>query len=143
MTFPVDRIIDTHAYEFYVAYADTDGGGVIYHTRYIEHCERARAKMFLDHGISLKKAANSSNEGVIIVVSEVTCTYIASASFEDRVLIETRASSASGARMVFDHQIYSGGDLKAECKVVLACIDSKMRTAVRVPDLFKKVFNSN
>lgn len=40
-----------HKYDFSIAYADTDAGGIVYHGRYIEIAERARMNWLRDKKI--------------------------------------------------------------------------------------------
>ncbi|MFT7005132.1 MAG: acyl-CoA thioester hydrolase, partial [Sulfurimonas sp.] len=35
-----------------VYYEDTDAGGVVYHSNYINYCERARSNSFFEKGLS-------------------------------------------------------------------------------------------
>ena len=39
---------------FSICYADTDAGGVVYHSRYIDMAERARMEMLHELGISCR-----------------------------------------------------------------------------------------
>ena len=40
--------------DFLISYADTDAGGVVYHSRYIDMAERARMEMLHELGISCR-----------------------------------------------------------------------------------------
>jgi len=66
-----------------VYYEDTDTGGVVYHSNYLNFCERARSDTFFQRGLS--PVLESSH----FVASKLEASYIASARLGDTLNIRT------------------------------------------------------
>ena len=53
-----------------VYYEDTDTGGVVYHSNYLNFCERARSELFFQRGLSPHKT------NAFFVVSHIDAKFI-------------------------------------------------------------------
>lgn len=75
-----------------VYYEDTDTGGVVYHSNYLNFCERARSEVFFERGLS------PVLENGHFVAKKIEADYISSARLGDELevlteLVEIRAAS--------------------------------------------------
>ena len=68
-----------------VYYEDTDAGGVVYHTKYLAFCERARSEIFFNNGVKFE------NDG--FVVRDLSATFYATAKLGDLLEIKTEVIS--------------------------------------------------
>lgn len=66
-----------------VYYEDTDAGGIVYHSNYLNFCERARSEFFF------QKGELPTIEGAHFVVRHMECDFISSAKFGDTVNVTT------------------------------------------------------
>ncbi len=83
-----------------VYYEDTDTGGVVYHSNYLNFCERARSEAFYKLGITPEL------ENGHFVAKKVEADYLASAKLGDMLeikseLIEMRAASFTLLQTIF------------------------------------------
>jgi len=69
--------------EIRVYYEDTDISGFVYHSNYLNYCERARSEIFFQKGIS-PISGNSH-----FVVSKLNANFILSAKFGDILTVQT------------------------------------------------------
>lgn len=83
-----------------VYYEDTDTGGVVYHSNYLNFCERARSDVFFEHDLS------PILSGGHFVAKRVEADFISSAKLGDELhvkteLIEMRAASFKLLQTIF------------------------------------------
>ncbi len=67
-----------------VYYEDTDAGGIVYHSKYINFCERARSEILFKNGVS------PQNENSFFVVRDIKASYLKSASLGDMLEVKTQ-----------------------------------------------------
>lgn len=119
----------SHTYDVRVYYEDTDMGGIVYHANYLRYIERARS----DWVRQLGNDQNAMREaGIVWVVRRIEADFIATAKFEDRLVIETSARSISGARLVMDQVVRRDGQDVFRAVVTATCMNSAGRP-VRLP----------
>lgn len=83
-----------------VYYEDTDVGGVVYHSNYINFCERARSQLFFDAGRS------PILEGGHFVAKHIEADYIKSAKFADILDVKTTLVEMKHASFTLLQQIF-------------------------------------
>ncbi len=67
-----------------IYYEDTDAGGIVYHSKYINFCERARSEILFKNGVS------PQNENSFFVVRDIKASYLKSASLGDMLEVKTQ-----------------------------------------------------
>lgn len=123
-------------YEFNVRvyYEDTDVGGVVYHSNYLNFCERARSEIFFSKG----------EEPILgeyhFVAHTLSAKYLAPAKFADLLRITTEVTQIKAASLVMNQKVYrSSDDLKLfSMQITLACL--KGTTLSKIPEEFSKIF---
>lgn len=83
-----------------VYYEDTDCGGIVYHSNYINFCERARSELFFAKG----KSPHDGDE--FFVVKRIEADYIKSAKFSDILDIETKVVNKRNSSLTLEQNIY-------------------------------------
>lgn len=74
-----------------VYYEDTDAGGIVYHSNYLNFCERARSELFFQRG--LYPVLESGH----FVAKRIEADYVLSARLGDLLRIETKLLVMRGA----------------------------------------------
>ena len=74
-----------------VYYEDTDAGGIVYHSRYINFCERARSELFFQKGVMPYGEEESG-----FVVRRIEADFVGMARLGD--LLEVRTSILGKSR---------------------------------------------
>ena len=82
-----------------VYYEDTDCGGIVYHSNYLNFCERARSELFFQKGLSPHDKNN------FFVVKHMECDFIASAKFGDILTINTQILEIKKASLKIEQLI--------------------------------------
>ena len=97
-----------------VYYEDTDVGGVVYHSNYLNFCERARSEMFFTKGKN--PILNSGH----FVASSLEANYVKPAFFADVLEVKTELLSLKFASFTLKQTIYRGEEKIFEMKIKLA-----------------------
>ena len=95
-----------------VRYAETDQMKVVYYGRYFEYFEQARTDLLREQGLSY---AEMEREGIFLPVIEAHASYHRSASYDDRIVIESIVREVPAARIRIDYVVTKEG-----AEVVLA-----------------------
>ncbi|MGZ5208133.1 MAG: YbgC/FadM family acyl-CoA thioesterase [Sulfuricurvum sp.] len=96
-----------------VYYEDTDVGGVVYHSNYLNFCERARSQLFFDAGRS------PILEGGHFVAKHIEADYLKSAKFGDLLTVETTLKSIKNASFTLIQTIYRDKEMLFKMEIQL------------------------
>lgn len=100
-----------------VYYEDTDTGGVVYHSQYLNFCERARSELFFSRDIS------PILQNGHFVAKRVEGDFLASAKLGDLIEVHSELLSMRGASFSL-RQIITRGEQKIfELLITLVYID--------------------
>ena len=114
-----------------IYYEDTDSGGVVYHTKYIAFCERARSEMFFQNGVKCEKDG--------FVVRDLQATFFSPARLGDLVEVKTTINSIKRSFVNITQKIYKDETLLFEAKIKLVFLkDWKIST---IPQNYIKILN--
>ena len=72
-----------------VYFEDTDAGGIVYHSKYINFCERARSEILFSKGLSPK------NGDAFFIVRDLEAHYLKSATLGEMLSIKTKILSTT------------------------------------------------
>ena len=104
-----------------VYWEDTDAGGVVYHSRYLNFFERARTEWLRGKGVNQEKLARQDN--VLFAIRHMDIDFEQAARLDDELDITVYDVKTSGVRMTFsqdmtrcpDHQPVATARLTAVC----------------------------
>jgi acyl-CoA thioester hydrolase len=102
-----------------VYYEDTDVGGVVYHSNYINFCERARSELFFQKGLS------PHQENQFFVAKHLEANFIKPALFADLLDIQTKVIALKNASAILLQTIYRGDEKLFEMKITIAYVKDK------------------
>jgi acyl-CoA thioester hydrolase len=86
-----------------VRYPEADRMGVAYHAHYLVWFELGRTELMREAGCAYGEL--EEREGIFFPVLELGARYLASARYDDRLVVVTTLSSVSGARVRFDYRL--------------------------------------
>ena len=120
-----------------VIYGDTDNMGVAYHANYFRWFEIGRSELLRSLGLPYKAI---EAKGIFLPVSEAHCKYVASAKYDDVVIIETSLDSSVRAGFKFNYSVFSedGEEHLAEGYTKHACISDGR--VIRPPRFLRDIF---
>ena len=125
-------------YQVRVYYDSTDAGGVVYHSKYLDFCERARTEFLRSKGVIQSKLFQE--KGIGFVVHKATLEYQKPAKLDDLLDITVDIISNNGVILKMEQNVFliSRDDKSIEKELLfhiivdIVCINSSHR-AVRIP----------
>lgn len=114
-----------------IYYEDTDAGGVVYHSNYINYLERARSEYLRKLGI--QQDTLSREHGIIFAVRAVAIEYLLPARFNDLLRVTVSRPVGSGASINFSQAIYRNDTLLADAAVRIVSLDPSNLRPRRLP----------
>lgn len=126
-----------HSIRKQVYYDDTDGGGVVYHARYLNYFDHARSDFLQRLGFSLQVLQRG--HGIFFAVIAAEIKYLRPARLSDELEVTAALANFSNAGMSFNQNVLrlrdsdAGPELLVEGRIELACLDSVRFRPIRIP----------
>ncbi len=120
-----------------VYYEDTDIGGIVYHSKYINFCERARSELFFEKG------ASPVFEDYHFVVKKLEADFIKSVKFGEIIEVKTEVAKKKRTSLTLLQTIYKEDKKEAvfKMKIVLVCM--KKDKIAKIPQYFLEILKEN
>ncbi|CAH2032709.1 YbgC/FadM family acyl-CoA thioesterase [Trichlorobacter ammonificans] len=120
-----------------VYYEDTDAAGVVYHSNYLNYCERARTEYLRERGHSVAALAA---DGAVLPVVRMEIDFRLPARHDDLLRVLTVPVRVGGSSFTLRQQIRRDHDdhLLVELLVTLACVTPELK-ARRIPAAIREL----
>jgi acyl-CoA thioester hydrolase len=115
-----------------VYYEDTDGGGVVYHSNYLNFMERARTEWLRHLGYEQTYLRDELN--LIFVVHSLQIAFKKPAKFNDLLTITSRLLRIGYGSFEFLQKISVNQQALVEAQVKVACVDALTFKPVSIPE---------
>jgi len=117
-----------------VYFEDTDIGGIVYHSKYINFCERARSEILFSKGLTPFDA--STNSGYI--VSSLNCNFIKTSTLGDILEVKSSIKEKSKVKFTLNQQIFKNNEKIFDMDIVLVYL--KNGKPAKLEEEFLKLF---
>jgi acyl-CoA thioester hydrolase len=114
-----------HRFGLRVYFEDTDLSGVVYHANYLRWMERARSDMLRAAGIDQREVFDAGWGAY--AVAEIAIRYAAPARLDDAVVVTSRVTKVTTARVVIQQRVSRDGVVLADAEVTAALVASDGR----------------
>uniref|UniRef100_UPI0026181FAF YbgC/FadM family acyl-CoA thioesterase n=2 Tax=Sulfurovum sp. TaxID=1969726 RepID=UPI0026181FAF len=118
-----------------VYYEDTDAGGIVYHSRYINFCERARSEAFFERGMMPGEGSDSG-----FVVRNINAGFLATSTLGDMLEVNSTILSRKSSSIVLLQEIFKEDIRVFSMEVTLVYIENGRPR--RIPERFQVIFDS-
>jgi acyl-CoA thioester hydrolase len=112
-----------HVFPLRVYYEDTDFSGVVYYATYMRFIERGRSE-FLRAGGVLHQEIATGAVPLAWAVRRMSVEYLKPALLDDALLVRTRPTDMSGARIKLAQEVRRGADLLLTADVEVCLVSS-------------------
>ena len=121
-----------------VYFEDTDAGGVVYHSQYLNFFERARTEMLRAMGINQTEL--KQKHGYIWVVLDINVKFRQAARLDDELLVTASLQWVKGVRQGFRQEMTRKSDdaLVATAELSAAMLYADSLKPARVPGWIKE-----
>jgi acyl-CoA thioester hydrolase len=131
--------LSQHHYQFAwpvrVYYEDTDSGGVVYHSNYLNFMERARTEWL--RSLGFEQTVLKDELGVLFVVHQLAITYQSPAKFNDALSVECYLIKMGRSTLAFEQIIKRDAQILTKATVGLVCVDANQFKPVSIPSQIK------
>jgi len=114
-----------------VYYEDTDAGGVVYHSNYLNFMERARTEWL--RALGFEQPELKAVLGVIIVVHSLSVEFKAPACFNDLLDIQCRLTKIGRGSIEMEQRIMRGHALLIKAEIKLAFVNAETFKPLGIP----------
>ena len=121
-----------------VYYEDTDAGGIVYHSNFLNFCERARCEMLRDFGYEASKI--EKDLGLMFVIKHADIEYIAPGKLDDALEVLTTVAEMKNTSFKMNHTIQKDGNALCKILITVVSVDVKSIKPVRLPDILRTKF---
>jgi acyl-CoA thioester hydrolase len=115
-----------------VYWEDTDAGGVVYHSQYLNFMERARTEFL--RSLGLMQTVLRDDLGILFVVRDIQIRFKKPAKFDDALSVDTALIKVGRSLLEFEQNIYRGDEHLIAAKVDVVCIGATSFRPVSIPD---------
>jgi acyl-CoA thioester hydrolase len=132
-----------HYFRLRVYYEDTDAGGIVYHSRYLNFAERARTEMLRIAGIGQREVL--ARDGLAFAVRDLSIDYLRAARLDDELLVRSRVVEQGAASLTLAQCVLrvgprgEGEEELAHLRVRVACVRTNGRPS-RIPAEVREAF---
>ena len=126
-----------HFYPLIVQYEDTDTGGVVYHSNYLNYAERGRSAFLRTIGIDLHHYLKEERKTILI--SKIEVDYLTSARLNHCLIVETTVTNIGKVRLNLEQIIKNqeDGHIFARFQVQAVWVELD-KGARRLPDFMRE-----
>ncbi|NIP17024.1 MAG: tol-pal system-associated acyl-CoA thioesterase [Xanthomonadales bacterium] len=134
---------DPFVWQLRVYWEDTDGGGVVYHSRYLNFFERARTEWLRSMGMVQSRLV--AEENLVFVVRRMEIDFFRPARMDDELAVSVHSVRPGGSKMEFAQEMLrrSDGVLLASAEVTAACLAADTFRPVRLPGWIREKMQDN
>jgi tol-pal system-associated acyl-CoA thioesterase len=118
-----------------VYYEDTDAGGVVYHSQYLNFMERARTEWLRHLGFEQTFLRESLN--ILFVVHSMQIQFKKPAKFDDMIQVSSQLINLRLGSFEFQQKISREEEVLIEAQVKIACVDALTFKPTGIPTQIK------
>ena len=115
-----------------VYYEDTDAGGVVYHSNYLNFMERARTEWLRHMGFEQTYLRDVLN--IVFVVHSMQIAFKKPARFNDLLTITSSLAKTGRSSFEFFQKITINQQILVEAQVKVACVEAMSFKPVGIPE---------
>ncbi len=104
-----------------VCFADTDAGGITYHSKYLDFCEQARLEFLIERGITQKKLWADYN--MMLVLRSCNIEYIRPTHAEDLLTVTIESLNIKEPIIYIKQNIYLDNKITTKCNLELVAVE--------------------
>lgn len=123
-----------------VYYEDTDAGGVVYHSQYLNFMERARTEWLRSLGFSQTQLRDV--EHVLFVVHSIQVQFKKPAKFDDALIVHCYLSQMGRGSFECLQSINRNDETLIEAQVKIACVNANTFKPTGIPSPIKLAMES-
>lgn len=127
-----------HKTDIRVYYEDTDAGGIVYHSNFLNFAERARCEML--RGLGHQASKIEKEMGMMFVIKHADVEYIRPAILDDALQVVTTIAAINNTSFKMRQHVRKDGEDICKMLITVVCVGLKPIKPVRLPDILRTEF---
>ena len=123
-----------------VYYQDTDAGGVVYHSTYLNFMERARYEWMRELDLDIKSLTQVHK--VLFMIRSLNIEYFKPALLDDLLHVTVQAADLGRVRITLSQHILRGQTILASATVQIVCVGSNTLKLASLPASLRHKFGN-
>jgi len=128
--------MNAHILDIRIYYEDTDAGGIVYHSNFLNFAERARCELLREVGYECSKI--EQDLGFLFVVKHAD---IKPARLDDALQVKTTLESMRNSSFQMRQIVQKDGQDLCNMLITLVCVETNEIKPVRFPDILREKLN--
>jgi acyl-CoA thioester hydrolase len=125
------NIMSEFSWPVRVYYEDTDTGGVVYHSNYLNFMERARTEWL--RSIRIEQDQLRDEHNCIFAVHSMQLKFRKPARFNNLLTVTSTVNKVAGASLEFEQKIMRDDELLCDAIVKIACLNAESFRPMSIP----------
>jgi len=115
-----------------VYFSDTDAGGIVYHTNYLNFAEHARTEALRE--VFRGSQQEMLSQDIAFVVKSISISYEKPGFLDDELCVETSVKEAKRFSVIFLQVVKRGEDVLASIETKVGCISLSKKRPFPIPE---------
>ena len=120
-----------------IYYEDTDAGGVVYHSKYLNFAERGRAEFF--RSINIKQRVLKEKYSIQFVVKSLKIEFINYCHLDDKIQLISKITEINKAKILFSQSFFKNNNIIASILAKVCCVNNIGKVARMPESLYDKI----
>ncbi len=120
-----------------IYYEDTDAGGVVYHSKYLNFAERGRAEFF--RSINIKQRVLKEKYSIQFVVKSLKIEFINYCHLDDKIQLISKIIEINKAKILFSQSFFKNNNIIASILAKVCCVNNIGKVARMPESLYDKI----
>jgi len=122
-------------YRTQIYYEDVDAGGMVYHSKYLNFCERARSNFFFQKGLS------PIDGEFHFVVKHIDADFISPAKFGEVVYVQSKLVSSRKSSLTLEQTVKEEKTQRVIFRMNVQLVYLKQDKISRIPEGLLSIFS--
>lgn len=118
-----------------VYYEDTDAGGIVYHSNYLNYMERCRCDWLSSLGFNV--ADLQHHDAIMFVVREANIEFAQPARLFDEITVSAHPLHVGKVKLMVEQKIYNQQQLLCKATIKLATLESGSFKLTAMPNALR------
>ena len=127
-----------HTIDIRIYYEDTDAGGIVYHSNFLNFAERARCELLRSLGHHASKVEKEL--GIMFVIKHADIEYIQPAVLDDLLQVGTTIAEMNNTSFKMRQIVRKNGVDICQMLITVVCVGTKTIKPIRLPDILRSEF---
>ena len=123
-----------------VYYQDTDAGGLVYHSTYLNFMERARYEWMRELGLDIK--ALTQIHKVLFMIRSLNIEYFKPALLDDLLHVTVQTADLGRARITLSQHVLRGQSSLASATIQVVCVGADTLKLASLPASLRQKFGN-